>query len=422
MKPGKCFNKTSPLFLILVLSVVFLAGCATKEPIKIPFSEPQAHPQLAKMQSLSPEVAEGVTHFGSSKRYQKNGITVVVLKGEPYELGYARGVLLKDEMVEFAGDWLSIINNKDDLERLMQRTREMKRFIPEEYREELKGLSAGSGIEYETLLMVNALNTTGRDMGCTSIAVKGSDGKLLRSRNHDYLKQYEALFKNTMLFLYQPAQGYAFASITPPGLIGVLTSMNEQGFTLGFHSIGNASTRFLNGMPIFMLSRQLAQYAGSMEDADKIVTEAVRCEPRLLMLTDSDRARIYEFDDKQIASKEMKAEPLILTMHTQVLNIGSPWPDSLTNYNDAKSFLAEHKGTINVQKLIELNRSSSISCEYNPVVANLHSAIFVPSTLDFWIAFDPPPATQGKWVGFNLSNELHGGGEVPEPAVIPAER
>ena len=32
-----------------------------------------------------------VTYFGKSKKYQKNGILVVVLRGEPYEIGYTRG-------------------------------------------------------------------------------------------------------------------------------------------------------------------------------------------------------------------------------------------------------------------------------------------------------------------------------------------
>ena len=140
------------------------------------------------------------------------------------------------------------------------------------------------------------------------------------------------------------------------------------------------------------------------------------------MVTDPDRARIYEFDDRQIASKEMNGDPLILTMHTQVLNIGSPYPNSLANYNDAERFLAEHKGKMDLEKLIELNRSSSLSFQNNQWSANLHSAIFKSSTLDFWIAIDPPPATKGKWIGFNLKNELYGEGKEPEPVIIPAEK
>jgi hypothetical protein len=47
-------------------------------------------------------------------------------------------------------------------------------------------------------------------------------------------------------------------------------------------------------------------------------------------------------------------------------------------------------------------------------------AIFVPDTLDFWVAVDPPPASRGRWVGFNLKKELDGSGSEPDPSIIPA--
>ncbi len=76
---------------------------------------------------------------------------------------------------------------------MKSRAKEIEPFIPREYQEELNGLSAGSGIDYEMLLMLNVLDTIGRHFGCTSVAVRGEDGKLLRSRNLDY-KDY-AIFK-----------------------------------------------------------------------------------------------------------------------------------------------------------------------------------------------------------------------------------
>ena len=69
---------------------------------------------------------------------------------------------------------------------MVSRASEVEHFIPAEYQEELNGLSAGSEIDYEMLLMLDVLDTIGRTFGCTAVAVKGKDGKLLRSRNLDY--------------------------------------------------------------------------------------------------------------------------------------------------------------------------------------------------------------------------------------------
>ena len=75
-----------------------MSGCVGKKNIKIPLSDPLPHPKLAQMQSLSIEEKDGVIYFEKSKKYKNRGITIVVLKGDPYEMGYAHGVLLKDEM------------------------------------------------------------------------------------------------------------------------------------------------------------------------------------------------------------------------------------------------------------------------------------------------------------------------------------
>jgi len=76
---------------------------------------------------------------------------------------------------------------------------------------------------------------------------------------------------------------------------------------------------------------------------------------------------------------------------------------------------------MDLKKLIDLNRGEEISLSRNPHAANIHSVIFKASTLDFWLATDSPPATKGKWIGFNLRKELHSIGNDPSPIVIPDE-
>jgi hypothetical protein len=56
-----------------------------------------------------------------------------------------------------------------------------------------------------------------------------------------------------------------------------------------------------------------------------------------------------------------------------------------------------------------------------PEVTNLHSVIFKPDTLDFWLAAGPPPASRGRWVGFNFKKEMYGKGTDPEPLIIEAK-
>jgi len=72
--------------------------------------------------------------------------------------------------------------------------------------------------------------------------------------------------------------------------------------------------------------------------------------------------------------------------------------------------------------LIDLNRGDEICFTKYPKVNNLHSVIFKADNLDFWVAAGTPPATRGRWVGFNLRKELYGGGNDPDPFIVPAAR
>ena len=169
-------QKSMPPFLVTILSINLLLGCVSKGNIEVPASQPIAHPRLAEMQSLSLQEKDNVTYFGKSRRYYKNGIRVVVLSGEPYEIGYTRGALLRDEIRDWVRDLLYIVKKKslgtsygENL--LKERAKEVEEFIPPEYREELQGLSAGSDIDYDVLLVLNILAPIIIDVACTSVSI-----------------------------------------------------------------------------------------------------------------------------------------------------------------------------------------------------------------------------------------------------------
>ena len=255
--------------------------------------------------------------------------------------------------------------------------------------------------------MINTASTTGwRFFSCTSVAVKGQDGKLIRSRGLEFqLGQGPPILKPKILFINQPSQGYAFASVTVPGMIGVWTAMNETGLNFGMHAIAGASYHW-KGIPYDILYRKITENASSVEEVGEILKKARRSLPQMNMVTDLKKARIYEYDSVDIGYKDMDEDGLVLTNYTRVLNIGRNY--HCRRYQTASSFLNNYQDNIDIYKLVELLRNDEISCVGSPTTQSYHSAIFVPETLDFWIAVDPPPANRGRWVGFNLKKELDG--------------
>ena len=418
-------QKSMPPFLVTILSINLLLGCVSKGNIEVPASQAIAHPRLAEMQSLSLQEKDNVTYFGKSRRYYKNGIRVVVLSGEPYEIGYTRGALLRDEIRDWVRDLLYIVKKKslgtsygENL--LKERAKEVEEFIPPEYREELQGLSAGSDIDYDVLLVLNILAPIIIDVACTSVVVKSPDGSLLRSRNLD-LYNHPALPAG--LYFYKPTNGHAFVSISHlPGFIGTRTAFNASGLNIGAHDISRPSGKYVKGEPEFILRREVAQYACSVKEAGQILKTAQRSGSKIWLVADSKTASIYEFNNEEFADYEMVKDYLVLTNHTRILNIGKAYENSFDRYNEAEAFIIGHQGEMNMKKLIDLNRGNEICWMKNPKVTNLHSAIFRADTLDFWIAAGPPPATRGRWVGFNLKKEVYGSGNDPKPLIIPAAK
>jgi hypothetical protein len=200
-------------------------------------------------------------------------------------------------------------------------------------------------------------------------------------------------------------------------MIGVWTAMNETGLNDGRHAISGSSNHW-KGMPNDILYRKIIESADSVEEVGEILKKARRALPQMNMVTDLKKARIYEYDSVNIGYKEMDEDSLVLTNYTRVLDIGRNY--SCRRYQTARGFLDNNQDDIDLSKLVGLLRNEEISCVGSPYTQSYHSAIFVPETLDFWIAVDPPPANRGRWVGFNLKKELDDSGHEPNPLIIPA--
>lgn len=415
------WNKTSTYFFhLIIVSIVLFLGCTG-----IGKASDQTPPpsKLSKSQPSLLEQKGDATWFGKSKKYHKHGILVVVLRGEPYEIGFARGALLKDEIKAWVKDFQKNLKKRSletsfDEDILYKRAKEIERFIPSEYLEELKGISDGSGADYDVLLVLNVLGTIAIDIACTSVVVRTSDGGLLRSRNLDlfFTPMYPA-----GLYFYKPAKGHAFVSISHlPGFIGSRTVFNEKGLSIGAHDISRKSGEYIQGKPDFIMRREAAQYAGSVKEVGQYLKKTSRSDSKMWLVADSKTAGIYEFDIEEIAFKEMKDDHLILTNHTRMLNIGGMSKSSHDRYQEAEAYLSRNKGNMDVKKLIDLNRGNEICFKKYPKMKNLHSAIFRADALDFWVAVDAHPAPRGRWVGFNFNKELYGTGKEPAPLIIPS--
>jgi hypothetical protein len=419
--------KTGCLFFAAFMLI--FSACVSKESIVIPAAKPFDHPQLSNLTAQKIQADGDTVAFGKNRKYTKSNIKVVYLEGNPFEMGYAHGKLLKNEIEEQTRIWIYYIKSKSlgtdfGINLLMKRAGAVEEHIPAEYLEELRGISAGSNIDYDILLMANALGTTAysfSNYGCTSFAYKDKDSEIIRSRNLDY--PIPDFFTETVVYIIKPDSGFGFFSINRPGEISCISCMNEMGITIGDHGLYGYSQKTWNKIPPSFLRRKVIQYSKAIDDVEHLFKQYTPYSIKLYLVSSKSGAAVFEMANDKFARIDMEENYLALSNHARVIN-STRLVDSLDRLNQANEFLKRNLEPMDVKMAIDLNRTQPISrSEYGNI--NRHSVIFNSNDLNFWIAKpeepQKAPACYGTYTGFNLSKELYGQGHDPDPPYFPAK-
>lgn len=227
----------------------------------------------------------------------ENKIPLVVLKGTPYEIGFAFGKLTKEESRKVVFGFLTAAQ----LSELQAFTKEKKKssskqrrysdevldaawastspHISKRFKEQMRGLAAGAEIPLETLQRAYMIPVVS-DYACSGAAVWGKatvDGHLYQFRNLDYIMN-AGLQNYPLIVVYLPEKGIPHISATFAGFLGINTGMNAEGTTLT--QIGDSPSSDypfnLDGVPFFTLMSDLLHDASSLEEALDIMKQAKR--------------------------------------------------------------------------------------------------------------------------------------------------
>ncbi len=216
-------------------------------------------------------------------------IPILHLRGTPFEMGYQQGRLLADEVKSMVDSFFGWLNRE-----LTKKIRipfisrpiinlildvaywRASPFIPENFREEMRGLAKGSGVplrDFQRLHIISELFY----MHCSSFAAFGEatrTGRLYHTRVFDW-NVGTGLEDHPLIIVYQPEGKHPFVSIGYIGYIGVLSGMNIEGISVA--QIGAKTVdKTLRGIPMPFLLRRVLEEADDLEEAIKIVREAPR--------------------------------------------------------------------------------------------------------------------------------------------------
>lgn len=401
---------------------------------------------------------------GNMLRRSDNGLWEVWLQGTPVERGVALGRMTEDLLYYqekvFIDQIRRIIPSDGYLKflryLLVGFNRNLGENVPEEFREEIYGISLSCthefdaiGTPYERQLNYHAAHDIGHTMqeymlvGCSSFAAWGkqsADSTLIVGRNFDFWVG-DDFARNKVVAFYAPDKGHKFASITWPGMTGVLSGMNEKGLTVTINAAKGAPPT-ASAMPISLLAREILQYAATIDEAMAIAgrRQTFVSESLLIGSAADGRAAVIEKSPERTALYSPDGNYLICTNHFQsadfaadkynIENIAtsdSPW-----RHRRMDELIVAY-GTIDMRGTAAILRDSlGIGGEVlppddprriNQPFAH-HSVIFKPAELLMWVSTGM--GHSGEYVCYDLKSifdapdfraELH-----TESLTIPAEK
>jgi tetratricopeptide (TPR) repeat protein len=409
----------------------------------------------AELGKLTGEKTEPTPGVDGGMKYRdgwlerQNGFLVLHLKGAPYDTGYQHGMLMKGIMGNLTDQGAQVFGLDEQTHAQLRETaKQSDEFIPEEYREQMRGLADALETPYDEILLWNVCDVTSVQ-SCTNFLTFGRatvDGKVVHGANSEYgdIVMNRMLTGDgniALLAVYEPDDGHKFAVVMrSPVMIAGSFGINDAGLTISLTSLP-AKDSTHDGIPVFILLRKVIQYADSVPAALKIVQEAPRDSGFSMTFADgkTNQGAVIECSATQYAVRESVDGTLVATnrmadkklyeaMQKGILSNGYEKRMSLRGERYAQMFKANY-GQIDVRKAVgflrdHLDLSTGKNTISPPVIGSarvISSVVFKPADFDFWVARGAVPMVYGEFVGFNLKSLLAGEKSQVTPARIPRD-
>jgi hypothetical protein len=349
-----------------------------------------------------------------------DGYPVLHVKGQPYEMGYQQGALLRDHIRENVRFLFDVKSKEMKVEiggiKLLDAKRviagiinQERKHIPERFFEEMRGIADGSGVDADEIVIANFIPEL---FHCSGFALAGSatkDGALYHGRILDYGCDWR-LQEHAVLTVGAPRGRIPFVNVTYAGFVGSVTGMNAERISIG--EMGGRGLGHWDGTPMPLLVRMVLEEADALDRAIAIFRDNPRTCEYYYVIADGETRKAVG----------MEAAWNVFG----VIGMGEKHPRLPHPFKDAVLLSAGDRYE-NLVKRVEkgYGRFDAESARHlmdRPVAmkSNLHSVLFETTTSRFWVANaskDKKPAAEQPYHAFQLSELLKRRADSSAPAL-----
>lgn len=249
------------------------------------------------------------------------------------------------------------------------------------HQEEIHALATSVEIDERKVLLGQCFLDLSAMTACSTITLPASaapDHVARFGRNLDF-PGFNVADKRTVLLIFHPKDRYAFASIAWPGMIGVLSGMNEHGLTLANMEV-DRGRRLPVAMPYTLLYRTILEQCRTVDEAIALLKKTPRQTANNLMLMDAsgDRAVVEITPETVAVRRAPDSAALISTNHHRGANLDAA--GRCSRYDLMRNTSAKQFGRVGLKQV------ESMLAAVAQGKMTLQSMVFEPSNRVIYLA------------------------------------
>jgi len=336
-----------------------------------------------------------------------NQIKVLYVWGTPYEMGYARGLLLRSEI----NQWLALtgglmMTGMGVSEQQVDAAYDlMAPYVPDEYKEEMRGLADGAGLDLKAVHRMHTIPELS-EYHCSAFGAWGpatGDGHVYQIRALDYATE-AGIQTAPCITVSKPNDGHIFANVGWVGMLGVVSGLNAEQIAMSEigDSFGNQHER-LDGEPMIFLMRDVLQHCGTLQEAIERIQNTRRTSSYLYVVSDGKAGQSRGFQtaaDFCNVYDDTNLQPFPEWRLPGVVFWGMAF--HVPKYSGGLyEVLKRDYGHINGQ--------TGMDAMHIVKTGNLHAVSFDATALQIWVAnagVDETPAYDREFLHFDLAAAL----------------
>ena len=331
-------------------------------------------------------------------KYKVGPVSVVDLHGTWYEMGRQYGELMKDELHDVLSFLQTIIaanqGNSDKTDSIVE---QQKSQTPYRISEFMRGAAETSGLTYDQIQMINAVERIGGLPHCSVAMAWGdyTDGSLVIGRNYDYADYFSAIGNDVAVTVYHPADGaLATATIGYVGEIYAVNAINEAGLFLELNNgkpsanVKSPNYRFTGTTMLFDIMFD----ADDLDDIELFFNTTNSSSSSIINVADSQKGVSYEWCPIGVRHGESENPEGVLVSTNYYLN--TEWDFPVPSDADSWNAISRRE---NLLKLLEYKKGSVDVAAMQAIIATpfeeggamldltVYQLVVVPETFELWI-------------------------------------